>query len=98
MAITALTHILRSIFLHIPEKPLLGMRPVVYTRIPWGAKKRKHFTVLPFFIYAKQVILPCVNHDAGRDGRHRDGHRHDAHDARRHGRLKLQMQKRLRWG
>ena len=63
-------------------------------------KKGSTANGLPFSdCRVKQVMLPCVNHDAGHlCARRHDGHRHDAHDARRHGRLKLQMQKRLRSG
>ena len=63
-------------------------------------QKRKHRERASFFsCVSKQVMLPCVNHDAGRDGRHRDGHRHDAHDARHHVlSWLLLMQTRLRSG
>lgn len=59
MAITALTHILRSIFLHIPGKPLLGMRPVVYTRIPWGAKKGSTVKRFPFSFMRNRLFCPA---------------------------------------
>ena len=63
-------------------------------------KKGKHRNPMPPFsdCVSKQVMLPCVNHDAGRDGHRRDGRHHDAHDARRRARLILQMQIRQRWG
>ena len=38
MAISAKTPILRNVFVRISGKPLLGMLPAGYTRIPWKAE------------------------------------------------------------
>lgn len=67
-----------------------------------GGQTKKGSTAngLPFSdCRVKQVMLPCVNHDAGLCGRRHGGHRHDAHGARRHAlSWLLLMQTRLRWG